>query len=112
MQGSAAFAAVSAARGRIAAIRGDGREILLQESAVSELLKSLSGELLLPGSRDYDSARRVWNGMVDKRPALIAVCANAKDVANSVSFASSHDRSIRWCSVAIFITPSRRRGTF
>jgi FAD/FMN-containing dehydrogenase len=91
MQGSAAFAAVSAARGRIAAIRGDGREILLQESAVSELLKSLSGELLLPGSRDYDSARRVWNGMVDKRPALIAVCANAKDVANSVSFASSHD---------------------
>jgi FAD/FMN-containing dehydrogenase len=91
MQGSAAFAAVSAASGRIAAIRGDGREILLQGGAVSDLAKSLSGELLLPGSRDYDSARRVWNGMVDKRPALIAVCANAKDVANSVSFASSHD---------------------
>jgi FAD/FMN-containing dehydrogenase len=91
MQGSAAFAAVSAASGRIAAIRGDGREILLQGGAVSDLAKSLSGNVLLPGSRDCDSARRVWNGMVDKRPALICVCENAKDVANSVSFASAHD---------------------
>jgi FAD/FMN-containing dehydrogenase len=48
---------------------------------------SLSGELILPGHPEYDSARRIWNGVFDKYPAMIIRCANAADVASAVSFA-------------------------
>jgi FAD/FMN-containing dehydrogenase len=43
-----------------------------------------TGRCVLPSTRDYDDARRVWNGMVDKRPALIAYCESAADVAAAV----------------------------
>jgi FAD/FMN-containing dehydrogenase len=46
-----------------------------------------SGELLRPGQPGYDEARRVFNGMFDRRPAGIARCANAADVAAAVSYA-------------------------
>ncbi len=52
---------------------------------------SLRGELLRPGSDGYDEARSLWNGLVDKRPALIARCAGAGDVAQGVRFAREHD---------------------
>ena len=42
--------------------------------AVGDLSKSFSGRLLLPQHADWDAARRVHNGLVDKRPALIARC--------------------------------------
>jgi hypothetical protein len=38
------------------------------------------GELIQPGDPDYESARRVYNGMIDRRPALIARCCDAADV--------------------------------
>jgi FAD/FMN-containing dehydrogenase len=43
--------------------------------------------LVLPGDDDYHSARRVWNGMIDKRPAIIAYCAKPSDVVESIAFA-------------------------
>jgi FAD/FMN-containing dehydrogenase len=52
--------------------------------AVSDLLPSFLGALLLPDAEGYDEARRVHNGLVDKRPALIASCAGAADVAAAV----------------------------
>lgn len=48
---------------------------------------SLKGHLIVPGSAEYDSARLVWNRRYDKRPAMIARCANADDVRRSVEFA-------------------------
>ena len=45
------------------------------------------GALLRPGEEGYDEARRVWNGAVDRRPALIARCAGADDVAVAVRYA-------------------------
>ena len=45
----------------------------------------LAGELITPEHPDYDAARRVWNGMIDKRPAAIARCADADDVATARS---------------------------
>jgi hypothetical protein len=45
---------------------------ILREEAVQELRGKLRGELLVPGDEGYDAAYRVWNGIVDKRLALIA----------------------------------------
>jgi FAD/FMN-containing dehydrogenase len=49
------------------------------------------GALLRPGEEGYDEARRVWNGAIDRRPALIARCAGADDVAAAVRFAREQD---------------------
>ncbi|MDT4789549.1 FAD binding domain protein [compost metagenome] len=54
----------------------------------------LRGELLAPGSAAYDAARVVWNGMIDRRPALIARCRNAADVVASVKHARTHGLAI------------------
>ena len=50
---------------------------------------NLHGELIVPGAANYDSARKVWNGMIDKYPALIARCADSADVVSAVQFARS-----------------------
>src|ERR1700761_1407327 len=47
----------------------------------------LSGELVCQRDQGYDAARAVWNGMIDRRPALIAYCANRQDVIEAVKFA-------------------------
>ena len=71
----------------IAAISLDRSEIELQKAAINELSESLSGPLMLSGHPQYDSARTIWNGMHDKRPALIARCQSTNDVSNAVTFA-------------------------
>ena len=55
------------------------------------LAERLTGQVIAPGHHEYDAARRVWNGMIDRRPALIARCADADDVATVVRFASERD---------------------
>ncbi|MBW3665497.1 MAG: FAD-binding oxidoreductase [Actinobacteria bacterium] len=57
---------------------------------MSELADSLRGKLFRPGGAGYDEARAVWNGMIDRRPALIARCADVSDVQDAVRFAASH----------------------
>jgi len=51
------------------------------------LERGFTGQVLLPGEAGFDQARRVWNAMVDRRPAVIARCASASDVAAAVRFA-------------------------
>ena len=48
------------------------------------LRKEISGQVLTSADPDYDDVRRIHNGLVDKRPALIARCLNAADVASAV----------------------------
>ena len=52
---------------------------------------SFGGELIEPGSSEYDGARAVFNGMIDRRPAVIARCESASDVAAAVQLARSQD---------------------
>ena len=54
------------------------------------LAERLAGEVIAPDHFEYETARRVWNGMIDKRPAAIARCADADDVATAVRFAAEH----------------------
>jgi len=56
-----------------------------------ELRARFRGALLRPGEESYDEARRVWNGAIDRRPALIARCAGADDVVEAVRFARERD---------------------
>ena len=62
----------------------------LRDAPVRDLRAGVVGEVLLPGAPGYDSARRVFNAMVDRRPAVIARLANAEDVRRAVLFAREH----------------------
>lgn len=59
---------------------------LLAKDAES-LQSTLFGRLITPGNADYENARRIHNGMIDRQPALIARCAAAADVVRVVDFA-------------------------
>src|SRR5579872_6743047 len=59
----------------------------LTATAVQDFASRLRGELIQPGDATYDSARKVYNAMIDKHPALIARCTDAADVIAGVNFA-------------------------
>lgn len=61
------------------------------KTATDMLERRLSGTLVRQGDGGYDEARRVWNGMIDRYPALVARCAGADDVAAVVRFAAEED---------------------
>jgi FAD/FMN-containing dehydrogenase len=54
-------------------------------------LSGFQGRLIGPDDPEYDEARKVYNAMIDKRPALIAYCAGPDDIAKVVAFAREHD---------------------
>lgn len=58
----------------------------MKKDIVAELKTAISGEVILPGEAGYDTARAIWNGMFDRKPAVIARCANAGDVVQAVNF--------------------------
>src|ERR1700757_3766514 len=64
---------------------------ILEEAVVDGLKAELQGPLFRPGDAGYDGARKVWNGMIDRRPALIACCRGVADIINSVNFARTHE---------------------
>ena len=68
---------------------GEGKRMSnsLSEAAVGDLRASVRGAVLRPEDAQYDQARKVWNGMIDKRPAVIVRCVAAADVVQAVRFA-------------------------
>jgi hypothetical protein len=62
--------------------------------AVQEFEARLSGQLIHPGDTAYEQARRLWNGRIDKYPALIARCLTAQDVVLAVNFARDHNLAV------------------
>jgi FAD binding domain/Berberine and berberine like len=65
--------------------------VALDMTAARGLRAAVHGTVLLPGDDGYDSARRVFNAMIDKRPALIIRCAGTADVIRGVDFARTHE---------------------
>jgi FAD/FMN-containing dehydrogenase len=61
-------------------------DTMLNGAAVAAFKASLRGELIEPGDRSYDAARKVYNAMIDRRPRLIARCVDVSDVIASVNF--------------------------
>jgi FAD/FMN-containing dehydrogenase len=73
------------------AVKLSGAETTIERAAVQDFRASLRGPLFSVGQEGYDPARRVWNGMIDKHPALIACCAEVADVVRAVTFARERE---------------------
>jgi hypothetical protein len=64
---------------------------MIDQATVEEFKANLGGELIQPKDEGYDDARKVWNAMIDKKPALIARCGGTADVITAVKFAREHN---------------------
>jgi FAD/FMN-containing dehydrogenase len=62
----------------------------MHEDLITQFKQNLRGRLIGRADPDYDEARRLYNGMIDKRPLMIAQCADTADVLASVDFAREH----------------------
>ena len=74
----------------IGAMTQDGARISITDEMVDGLRKGLRGDLITSHDDAYETTRRVWNGNIDRRPALIARCAGVADVQRAVDFARTH----------------------
>ena len=63
----------------------------LRPAAVAALREHLRGRLVSPDDSGYDTARKVWNGRIDRRPSLVAFCADEKEVVVALRFAREHE---------------------
>jgi FAD binding domain/Berberine and berberine like len=61
------------------------------ETLINQLKQELRGQIIQPGNKDYDDARKVYNAMIDKKPGLIAKCADVADVIACVDFARQNN---------------------
>ena len=76
---------------------------------VGRVAQTFTGRLLQPADAGYEEARRVHNGLIDKRPALIARCHGAADVADAVELART--LSSKWpCAAAVTTSPAAPRS--
>lgn len=69
----------------------DDKTVKLDSAVMDEFAASLRGELVTQEHPQYDTRRKIWNGMVDRRPALIACCTGTADVITCVKFARQHN---------------------
>jgi FAD/FMN-containing dehydrogenase len=68
----------------------DGAHLTLDDETITTFRHTLRGELIMKHHAAYENARHVWNGNIDRRPALIARCAGVADVQRAVTFARMH----------------------
>jgi FAD/FMN-containing dehydrogenase len=58
---------------------------------IAGFVSKLRGKIILPADREYHESRKIWNAMIDRRPALIVRCMGTADVANSIKFARENN---------------------
>ena len=63
----------------------------IPNAALDALERTISGEVIQPGGDGYDSHRKIWNGSIDRRPAVIVRCGSTEDVRRAVRFAAEHE---------------------
>jgi FAD/FMN-containing dehydrogenase len=63
----------------------------LATPTVEELRSTITGQVIAPDDQAYEEARLVWNGMIDRRPALVVRCSSADDVVAALATAREHD---------------------
>lgn len=68
----------------------DGEESRLERAVLEPLRAGVRGGIVTDGDPAYDAVRRIWNAMIDHRPAVIARCLSSRDVQNAVAFARDH----------------------
>jgi FAD/FMN-containing dehydrogenase len=68
-----------------------GTETVVRAETLRAFQASIGGVTICPSDADYDGARQAWNGLIDKRPALITRCTGVADVIAAVRFARDHD---------------------
>ena len=66
-------------------------DAVLDDATLANVTRHFKGELIRRHDPPYDAARRIWNGAIDRRPALIARCTGVADVQAAVRFAREHD---------------------
>jgi FAD/FMN-containing dehydrogenase len=67
---------------------------VLSNGSLDELRRSLAGSVVAPADAGYDAARRCFNGLIDRRPAVIARCLGAPDVVAALDFGRAHELEI------------------
>ena len=75
----------------VMALTTDGSDTGLKGEALEALAGRMRGRLLTPEADGYDGARAIWNGMIDRKPAIIGRCWGTADVKACVEFAREHD---------------------
>ena len=73
----------------------------LQEDILQEFETKIRGELVFPDNQKYEDARKVYNGMIDKKPGLIVKCVDVADVISAVTFGRENN---------LLVFGSRRRS--
>jgi hypothetical protein len=75
----------------IPAIKSSGEATVLPVTVVKHFSASVRGRVITASDPDYEQARRIWNPMIDRRPALIVRCSGAADIQRSVTFARERE---------------------
>jgi FAD/FMN-containing dehydrogenase len=63
----------------------------MKSEIISNLVSDIRGNVILPADPGYEEARKVHNGMINKRPAMVVKCVDSADVIAAVRFAREHD---------------------
>lgn len=66
----------------------------LKEEDIREFRSVLNGNVLLPDDIEYQHSRKVWNGMIDRKPAMIVKCSNREDIQEALKFAGKHQITV------------------
>jgi len=100
----------------------DGGKAEIADAVFQELRTAFRGKLIAPDDKEFEEARHIWNGMINRRPGLIAQCSGAADVIAAVKFAGTHSLLVAvrggghsWpghsvCDGGLMIDLSRMRG--
>ena len=68
-----------------------GEKTLIDTASIEEFRGKLRGELFYPGDNGYESVRKIWNGMIDRKPGAIVRCIGPSDVVEAVNFAKKNN---------------------